>query len=105
MIAEYHQLKILTKLNSSVGGGSAGCVLASRLSENPNTTVLLLEAGKNEQDSLLSDIPLMAPHLQLTDIDWQYRSERNKGFCRGLIDNVNIFLLSRYVTILDKFSI
>ena len=38
-----------------VGAGSAGCVIAARLTENPNIRVLLLEAGPTSTDPLIDD--------------------------------------------------
>jgi len=54
-----------------VGGGSAGTVLANRLSENPHWDILLIEAGPDEIS--LSDMPIMFPALQMTPFDWQYK--------------------------------
>ncbi|XP_052095110.1 uncharacterized GMC-type oxidoreductase Mb1310-like [Mytilus californianus] len=54
-----------------VGGGTAGSVLASRLSEDP-VSVLLLEAGGSELDNPLIDVPLMTTSLQFSEQDWQY---------------------------------
>ncbi|XP_053203388.1 glucose dehydrogenase [FAD, quinone]-like [Panonychus citri] len=67
-----------------VGGGSAGAVLANRLSENPGWRVLLLEAGGSE--SILSDIPIAAATLQMTPIDWAYQTEPQEASCFGLIN-------------------
>ncbi|KZT02285.1 GMC oxidoreductase [Laetiporus sulphureus 93-53] len=42
-----------------VGGGTAGCVLASRLSEDPTIRVLLLEAGKSSAQNPLARVPVL----------------------------------------------
>jgi len=63
-----------------VGAGSAGCVLASRLSEDPARKVLLLEAGRAAP--LASDIPSDWPTMFNTAVDWGYYTEPQPG-CRG----------------------
>ncbi|KAI0052433.1 GMC oxidoreductase [Auriscalpium vulgare] len=55
-----------------VGGGTAGSVLASRLTEDPDTTVLVLEAGNGYEKELLGKIPLAWPKLLKTHVDWDY---------------------------------
>jgi len=67
-----------------VGAGSAGAVVASRLSEVSQWKVLLLEAGGDPTPT--SDIPSLAFTLQKTDIDWQYQTEPEEGMCQGLKD-------------------
>lgn len=61
-----------------VGAGSAGCVLAERLSRDPNVRVLLLEAGGDERRREIS-IPAAWPKLFGSECDWSYRTEPNPG--------------------------
>jgi choline dehydrogenase len=57
-----------------VGAGSAGCVLAARLTEDPHLRVLLLEAGASTTPRE-SRIPAAFSKLYKTAVDWNYSTE------------------------------
>ncbi|MDT0448195.1 GMC family oxidoreductase [Streptomyces hesseae] len=61
-----------------VGAGSAGCVLAARLSEDPGVRVLLVEAGPVD-DAAEIRIPVAFPRLFRTEYDWDYSTEPEPG--------------------------
>ncbi|XP_050526375.1 glucose dehydrogenase [FAD, quinone]-like [Daktulosphaira vitifoliae] len=62
-----------------VGGGVGGSVVASRLSENPEWTVVLLEAGPEQPTAI--DIPALVFSALGTKYDWQYVTEPQKNAC------------------------
>lgn len=57
-----------------VGGGTSGLVLASRLSENEQIHVAVIEAGSNRLDDPRVNTPGMANRAQGTDLDWQFKT-------------------------------
>jgi choline dehydrogenase len=62
-----------------VGGGAAGCVLAARLTEDPNITVCLLESGPKDRHPLIR-IPAGVLRLLFNPkVTWQYRTEPSEG--------------------------
>lgn len=72
-----------------VGAGSAGAVIANRLTEIDEWKVLLIEAGGDE--SFLGQVPAMAANLQLTERDWQYKTEVMYGQACLSMENQRFF--------------
>src|SRR5262245_37267644 len=61
-----------------IGGGSAGCVLAHRLTTDMTTRVLLLEAGGTDS-SFRIRVPALFGTLLGTSVDWAYRTTPQAG--------------------------
>ncbi|CAD7089262.1 unnamed protein product [Hermetia illucens] len=62
-----------------IGGGTAGSVVAGRLSENPDYRVLLIEAGDDPPTE--SEIPGMLYEIEGARVDWNYTTKPNYMSC------------------------
>ncbi len=69
-----------------VGAGTAGCILASRLTEDPDVTVLLLEAGGSDRTPIIA-MPGALPFVyQSKRLGWGYQSGPEPGLGGRTID-------------------
>ncbi|KAL0564134.1 hypothetical protein V5O48_017921, partial [Marasmius crinis-equi] len=73
-----------------VGGGTAGNVIANRITENPEHSVLVLEAGGSNENIILSMVPAFCGKTPGSQLDWNYTAEvgqlnRTVGLTRGFV--------------------
>ncbi|ESK87617.1 aryl-alcohol oxidase [Moniliophthora roreri MCA 2997] len=62
-----------------VGGGTAGSVLANRLTEDGKTKVLVVEAGVNNEGILTTEVPFLATQNFGGPLDWNYTTVPQAG--------------------------
>lgn len=58
-----------------VGGGTAGLVVAARLSEDPSQRILVLEAGSDHSEDPRVKTPAFYTATMKTDMDWDFQTE------------------------------
>ncbi|EKM83234.1 hypothetical protein AGABI1DRAFT_69483 [Agaricus bisporus var. burnettii JB137-S8] len=109
LCAIYQQLGDLTHDKFDfviIGGGTAGAVLANRLSEVKDFQVLVIEAGDSNEGVLDSQVPFFGPKLQKSPYDWNstttpqnFAKGRSLDYARGYIlggtSSINLMAYTR----------
>ncbi len=62
-----------------VGAGSAGCVLANRLSEDPDCRVILIEAGGSDRSIFIQMPTALSIPMNMAKYNWAFESEAEPG--------------------------
>ena len=80
-------------------------MVANRLSEDGNISVLLVEAGG--APSFVTGIPALAAHIQLSPYDWQHKTVRQENACLAMHNQamsaiVVLLLSSKIINFLNK---
>lgn len=79
-----------------VGGGTSGAVLASRLAEDRNVTILVIEAGGKPTTNPDIDIPVFADTVRGDidrgpgEFDWMYQTTPQRFACKGHTNQVRM---------------
>lgn len=87
--------------DDAVGAGTSGAVFASRLTEDDNRTVLILEAGGDPFDDQNVNIPILADSVRGTEYDWIYHTVPQQHACFGHVNNVRHRASSLSITALQ----
>jgi len=72
----------------AVGAGTSGAVFVSRLTEDDDRSVLVLEAGGDPVDDQNVNIPILADSVRGTQFDWQHHTVPQQHACLGHVNNV-----------------
>lgn len=79
-----------------VGAGTAGCVLANRLSEDPSVSVLVLEAGDKGNDPNIA-IPMNYRKLFKTKVDWGYKTVPQRNAFSGYSKRSLVYSMGKVI--------